>query len=319
MLRIENLDVLRSLKKLQLDNNALTKIEGLTAVPHLEWLDLSFNRIKKIEGIAHLTRLTDLSLYSNDISVVEGLDTLTALQYLSLGNNALANINTVLAFRSLPALEALTLEGNPLCKPVEGSRDSYSVWAAAFLPRLKYLDARLVTTADKAAARDGGVPAEKLAEVEEAAAAADKVARARAERAALVARLTDANLEAAATFPDELWEEPELAKLNAWGLPGLPPLMAALAEALKGPATDFMDLGGDKDRRIRCVSARGHYLIVLLVAWAVGVASLYCAAGARAGAAGTSARKRSIFPPIPPPPHPAGPFLSPPQRRAVPL
>jgi len=251
LLRIENLEPLRSLVKLQLDNNSLTRIEGLAAVPRLEWLDLSFNRIKRIEGLSHLSRLTDLSLFSNDIAAVEGLAGLDALQYLSLGNNALAGIATVLAFRALPALEALTLEGNPLCKPVEGSRDSYAVWAAAFLPRLKYLDARLVTAADKAAARDGGVPAEKLAEVEEAGAASDKAARARSERAALVARLTDANLEAAATFPEELWEEPELAKLAAWGLPGLPPLMAALAEALRGPSTDFIDLGGDKDRRIR--------------------------------------------------------------------
>jgi hypothetical protein len=38
LLRIENLNVVAGLKKLQLDNNSITKIEHLEAVPRLEWL-----------------------------------------------------------------------------------------------------------------------------------------------------------------------------------------------------------------------------------------------------------------------------------------
>lgn len=293
LLRIENLNLLKSLKKLQLDNNGISKIENLEALTHLEWLgggacppraarampslapqhtcnargrpgtltpnatcpapaDLSFNRIKKIEGLSHLSRLRDLSLFNNEISVAEGLEGLHALQCLSLGSNTLTGIDTVLYFRKLPALEALTLEGNPLCKPVEGSRDNYTSYAHAFLPHLKYLDYRLITAAEKSSARDGGVPAEKLGEVEEKSAAEEKAAAAAADRSALVASLAEQNLEMAVTFPGELFaDEPEFQKLLALGMPGLEPLVKALGEALTGPANNLKELAGDKDARIR--------------------------------------------------------------------
>lgn len=120
--------------------------------------DLSFNRITKIENLSHLKSLHDLSLFSNEIATVEGLEELTSLQCLSLGNNLLAKLESVLYFRRLPALEALTLEGNPLCKPSEGSRDNYQSYVHAFLPKLKYLDYRLITAAEKMAARLVRVP-----------------------------------------------------------------------------------------------------------------------------------------------------------------
>lgn len=85
--------------------------------------------------------------------MVEGLDSLTSLQCLSLGNNLIPQLESVLYFRKLPALEALTLEGNPCCKPSEGSRDNYAVYVHAFLPKLRYLDYRLITAAEKMAAR----------------------------------------------------------------------------------------------------------------------------------------------------------------------
>jgi Leucine-rich repeat (LRR) protein len=39
----------RSLTKLCLDNNSITKIEHIDFLVHLTWLDLSFNQIEKIE------------------------------------------------------------------------------------------------------------------------------------------------------------------------------------------------------------------------------------------------------------------------------
>ena len=41
--RVDYLAPFRDLTKLQLDNNALTKIEGLDHLVHLRWLDLSFS------------------------------------------------------------------------------------------------------------------------------------------------------------------------------------------------------------------------------------------------------------------------------------
>jgi hypothetical protein len=214
--------------------------------------DLSFNRIKKIENLGHLKALRDLTLFSNEITVVEGLGGLDSLQVLSVGHNLIVDPNAVLLFRPLPKLEALTLEGNPLCKPAESSRTPYTMLAHAFLPRLKYLDNRMITAAEMAAARDGGVPAEKLSEVEEKSAVEDKAAAAAAERAARITVLSAQNLEVVMTCPGELFaDEPEFSKLLSLSMPGLQPLVSALGEALAGPSTDLVDLGGDKDKRIR--------------------------------------------------------------------
>ncbi|RLN58117.1 hypothetical protein BBJ28_00001351 [Nothophytophthora sp. Chile5] len=78
--KMENLETLRHLTKLQLDNNVLQEIDGISHLVHLEWLDLSFNNISTITGLEKLVKLTDLSLYNNCIAKLENLDTLKELQ-----------------------------------------------------------------------------------------------------------------------------------------------------------------------------------------------------------------------------------------------
>jgi hypothetical protein len=119
-----------------------------------------------------LPRLTDLSLFHNRIGTLAGLEGCSALQCLSLGENALDDLlGSVLYVRKrVRTLEVLTLEGNPLCKLGEGGREVYRPFFLAFCPRLKYLDYQLITDAERVAAHEGGVPSEKLTEVEEAAA-----------------------------------------------------------------------------------------------------------------------------------------------------
>lgn len=78
--KIENLETLRHLVKLQLDNNVIQEIDGIGHLVQLEWLDLSFNNISSIKGLESLVKLTDLSLYNNCISKVENLDSLKQLQ-----------------------------------------------------------------------------------------------------------------------------------------------------------------------------------------------------------------------------------------------
>jgi hypothetical protein len=218
--------------------------------------DLSFNKIKVIEGLESLVRLRDLSLYNNEIAspIGDGLDGLSSLQCLSLGNNHLTDLHSVLDFRRLPKLEALSLEGNPLCRPPEGAganaRDAYRVFCHAFLPRLRYLDFQLITAAEKASARDGGVPADKLQEVEEKDAAEEKVRLRARERAELIARLSAANLEVIETFPEELLEEDlDYAKIR--GMAGVATLLQAFRDALVQPGADLRQLGMDKDGLIR--------------------------------------------------------------------
>jgi Leucine-rich repeat (LRR) protein len=65
ILKIDNLNGLFALVKLQLDNNIIEKIENISHLTNLEWLDLSFNNISRIEGLESLLKLTDLSLFNN--------------------------------------------------------------------------------------------------------------------------------------------------------------------------------------------------------------------------------------------------------------
>ncbi|XP_030433775.1 dynein regulatory complex subunit 3 isoform X2 [Gopherus evgoodei] len=125
ILKIDNLWQFVNLTKLQLDNNIIEKIEALDSLVHLIWLDLSFNNIEVIEGLEALVKLQDLSLYNNRISKIENLDTLQELQVVYL--------------RQFKNLRTLNLTGNPVCE-----NEQYSMFIAAHLPDLVYLDFRLV-------------------------------------------------------------------------------------------------------------------------------------------------------------------------------
>jgi hypothetical protein len=257
LLKIENMNLLPRLRRLRLDNNSLTRIEGLESVPALEWLDLSFNKLREVQGLGPLTQLRDLSLYNNEISSVAGLEAVAgSLQVLSLGNNLLLRLeDTVIALRKMRAMEVLTLEGNPLCKPVEGQRTPYKVFVHGFLPRLKYLDYAMVTQAEKAAARDGGVPAELLQEAEDHDAREQRKEKAAAERAAMVAELAAMNIEFIETLLDAILDEdPDFQKVK--NMSGLPQLVVAMREAIKEAAATLRVVGAEKDALIRAEIAQ---------------------------------------------------------------
>uniref|UniRef100_A0A674JVT0 Dynein regulatory complex subunit 3 n=1 Tax=Terrapene triunguis TaxID=2587831 RepID=A0A674JVT0_9SAUR len=139
ILKIDNLWQFVNLTKLQLDNNIIEKIEALDSLVHLIWLDLSFNNIEVIEGLEALVKLQDLSLYNNRISKIENLDTLQELQVFSIGNNNLTALENVVYLRKFKNLRTLNLTGNPVCE-----NEQYSMFIAAHLPDLVYLDFRLV-------------------------------------------------------------------------------------------------------------------------------------------------------------------------------
>jgi len=257
LLKVENMHLLPRLRRLRLDNNSLTRVEGLESVPLLEWLDLSFNKLTAVSGLAPLTRLRDLSLFNNEIASPAGLEAVAgSLQVLSLGNNLMARLEeTVVWLRRLRALEVLTLEGNPLCKPVEGQRTPYKVFVHGFLPRLKYLDYAMVTQSERAAARDGGVPAELLQEAEDADAREQRREKAAAERAAMVAALAAMNIEVIETLLDAMLDEdPDFQKVK--GMSGLPQLVVAMREATKEAAGALRLVGAEKDALIRAEVAQ---------------------------------------------------------------
>ncbi|XP_032087001.1 dynein regulatory complex subunit 3 [Thamnophis elegans] len=139
ILKIDNLWEFVNLTKLQLDNNIIEKIEALDSLVNLVWLDLSFNNIEFIEGLDTLVKLQDLSLYNNRISQIENLDTLQELQVFSIGNNNINNLDNMIYLRKFKNLRTLNLTGNPVC-----DNEVYSMFIAAYLPNLVYLDFRLV-------------------------------------------------------------------------------------------------------------------------------------------------------------------------------
>lgn len=147
--KVENLNGLKSLRKLKLDNNFIERIENLEHLRTLEWLDLSFNRITTIEGLSTLTQLSDLSLFSNQIEHIgTGLDNLTKLNVLSLGDNKISTLDEVKTLRKFKHLRLVNLAGNPISQ-----KSDYRKFVIAHLNNLKYLDHRLISDADVDAAR----------------------------------------------------------------------------------------------------------------------------------------------------------------------
>ena len=102
--KIELLNGLCSLKKLNLSNNKITKIEYLNDCTLLEELNLEHNKISVIENIEHLSQLKILDIGWNKVQVIGGLETLENLVRLSLENNLICSLDKLPSFRDLMEL-----------------------------------------------------------------------------------------------------------------------------------------------------------------------------------------------------------------------
>ncbi|TYZ65515.1 hypothetical protein PybrP1_008974 [[Pythium] brassicae (nom. inval.)] len=211
--KMENLETLRHLVKLQLDNNVIHEIDGIAHLVHLEWLDLSFNNIAAIKGLDTLVRLTDLSLYNNCIAKLENLDALRSLQVLSVGNNSLATTDGLLYLKCLDSLRVLNLAGNPVCSDPE-----YRTFLLAHLDRLQYLDYALVDSNEAVQAREQYQ--DELEEMKEVKAIEDAALAREAEQLKYFAVLKDANVIILETLLSDMFkEDTEMNKIEV--LPGL--------------------------------------------------------------------------------------------------
>ncbi|KAL7679824.1 putative leucine-rich repeat domain superfamily [Plasmopara halstedii] len=226
--RMENLETLRYLVRLQLDNNVLEEIDGIGHLTHLKWLDLSFNNISAIKGLENLVELTDLSLYNNNISKLENLDTLKKLQVydvLSIGNNLLQSTEGLLHLKCLEKLRVLNLSGNPVCTDPE-----YRLFILAHLEKLKYLDYALVNKCDTIQAREQYQ--DELEEAREIRAIEDAALTREAEQQKYMCMLKDANVLILETLLGDMFkEDTEISKIEA--LPGLRNLIDDYTEKAK--------------------------------------------------------------------------------------
>ncbi|KAG7396640.1 Dynein regulatory complex subunit 3 [Phytophthora boehmeriae] len=228
--KMENLETLRHLVKLQLDNNVLQEIDGIGHLVHLEWLDLSFNNISTIKGLENLTELTDLSLYNNCISKLENLDTLKKLQVLSIGNNQLPSTEGLLYLKCLEKLRVLNLSGNPVCSDPE-----YRPFLLAHLEKLQYLDYALVDENETVQAREQYQ--DELEELKEVKAIEDAALAREAEQQKYLSMLKDANVIILETLLTDMFkEDTEMSKIEV--LPGLRNIIDDYTEKAKTAAED---------------------------------------------------------------------------------
>lgn len=226
--RIANLDGLRSLHTLQLDNNTIEKIENLDHLSNLTWLDLSFNNLQEITGLEHLTKLTDLTLFNNAISSLSGLETLSNLNVLSIGNNKLGDVKEIKMLREFKELNVLSMDGNPVCTHAE-----YKMMVLAFLPAIKFFDFVLVDQEDLILAKEQYQ--DDLQELAEHEKMASESAAAATKRGELLKKYQDASIDPITTLMDTMFQEDtDTQKLLDAPLRGLDELKADYSERLVG-------------------------------------------------------------------------------------
>jgi len=139
---IENLENLRKLLQLNLNNHMIEKIEKLDHLTQLRELHLANNGISKIEGLDFLVHLTVLNLSGNMIEYLPAplFKKLRELQSFLIAHNRLASLIEVTKLRPLQDLSDFSMEGNPMAS-MEHSRQ----FVIFQLRSLKCLDGKQVT------------------------------------------------------------------------------------------------------------------------------------------------------------------------------
>ena len=103
--KIEGLNNLTNLIKLDLSTNFITEIKGLENLKNLNFLFLSKNNITEIKGLDSLTKLMVLHLDRNQITEIKGLENLRQLNSLHLGYNNITEVKGIEHLRNLKRLD----------------------------------------------------------------------------------------------------------------------------------------------------------------------------------------------------------------------
>lgn len=150
IIKLDHLWVLKSLTKLQINNNYIEKIENIETLVHLKELDLSFNRISKIENLENLVELEKLSFFENLLETLENMETLTKLTIFNVGRNKITDKNNVIYLRRFKNMVSLNMAHNP-CSEDRGFR----MYVVAFLPQITYYEYRKIEPDER---EDGEIP-----------------------------------------------------------------------------------------------------------------------------------------------------------------
>ncbi|XP_029846504.2 serine/threonine-protein kinase 11-interacting protein isoform X3 [Ixodes scapularis] len=112
----DSLSLLPKLQCLDCSNNSISGATGVQCLHNIKILNLSFNFLEHVNIFHERAResLTVLYLRNNCIESTRGLEGLRQLKELDLAYNCLADGDSLAAFKQLPNLEMLRLEGNPI-------------------------------------------------------------------------------------------------------------------------------------------------------------------------------------------------------------
>lgn len=166
---LEGFDGHPEIEILQLQQNKLTTLDGFGAMPKLQRLDLSENELTSLNGLdAPVLEVCDLS--KNQLANLDGVAGIPQVKSLNLSGNLLEKDEEMAELRklnkeTLPALDDLTLEGNPF---VEACGDGYRTEVLICVPSVPKIDGTEVTSEEQ----EGAIAEEKKREEEKAAAEA---------------------------------------------------------------------------------------------------------------------------------------------------
>mmetsp|Transcript_44862 Transcript_44862/g.100819 ORF Transcript_44862/g.100819 Transcript_44862/m.100819 type:complete len:487 (-) Transcript_44862:227-1687(-) len=110
---LDSLEALRSLRKLELRKNFISRLDFIEMNHALCWLGLASNRLKRISFLDNLTSLAVLDISDNRITRLDGLTSLSALKALIATRNRITQLQGVSPKKN-PALETLVLSHNSI-------------------------------------------------------------------------------------------------------------------------------------------------------------------------------------------------------------
>ncbi|PAA56359.1 hypothetical protein BOX15_Mlig024298g1 [Macrostomum lignano] len=115
--RLRHLDLsvryLVALTHLDLSYNQLVRVDELQHLKSLQSLNLSFNRLHRLPSLASLRNLRRIRLAYNFLESLVGLEDLRRLEVLDASNNVICHLALIGDLRRLSRLLSLDLRGNP--------------------------------------------------------------------------------------------------------------------------------------------------------------------------------------------------------------
>ncbi|TVU47898.1 hypothetical protein EJB05_07514 [Eragrostis curvula] len=112
----ESLQLLPAVETLDLSRNKFAKVDNLRKCTKLRNLDLGFNHLRSISSLCEVSsRIVKLVVRNNALTTVHGIENLKSLVGLDLSYNIISNFSELEVLGTLPLLQNLWLEGNPIC------------------------------------------------------------------------------------------------------------------------------------------------------------------------------------------------------------